>query len=363
MKELFAMIYLKIPSGYQKAFDIEILRDNYRRLRFISIVLFIIELILYTFEEMLLGTGYIILGFLVGNFVMIPIIWFMNKNIENIHIYMLKAVQYIFALFVLAFGIALTFAAQHSTDLVHMYFMMVFGVSFILYLKSFENLIILLLAMAPFLVFLPFFQPDPTIVFVVRVNSVLVNLIAWLLSRIMIFNRVQLFLDRIIIENKNIELADLVLRDSMTRLYNHETSLSLLQEEIALAKGKKPLSIMIADIDDFKTINDTHGHLAGDAVIKTIAKLITEVVRAGDRVCRYGGEEFMIIMPDTDLKSAFHCAERIRAALKNQDYGIEIHPTLSGGISQYSGETITEFILKTDGKLYEAKQCGKNQFK
>jgi diguanylate cyclase (GGDEF)-like protein len=362
MKQMITRIFPVIPHAYAKEFQREILKDNYRRLSIITVILFVVELILYFFSVYLLNTGRLILVFLVGDFIMIPVFWILNQRFALMNTYVLKAVQYIYALFILLFGIGLAYATQGYADLVHMYFMMIFGVSFILYLKAAENLILLLLTLAPFLIFLPSYQHSQDIFNVISVNSIIVNMIAWFIARMIMANRIRLFLDRKIIEGKNRELEELVIRDSMTKLYNHETAYAMLQEEIEMSRGKKALSVLIADIDDFKNINDTYGHPAGDAVIKTIANAIAEVVRAGDRVCRYGGEEFMVIMPDTDLKSAFHCAERIRDTLEHKAYAISVLPTISGGISQYDGETIHEFVMKTDRKLYEAKQSGKNRF-
>jgi len=362
MKNIINTIIHKIPELHKADFNKEILKDNYRRLGIVTIVLFFSELIMYFFSKRLFDTGHLILFFIIGDLIAIPVFWFMNRRLDKTHIYVLKAVQFLYSLYVLAFGIGLTFATQHTADLVHTYFMMVFGVSSILYLKAAEGMVLQLISMSAFLVLLPIYQPDQAIVFVIRANSIIVNLIAWLLARMVMLNRVQLFLDKLTIESKNKELAELVMRDSMTRLYNHEAALSLLQEEINLSHGKKPLSIMLSDIDDFKSINDAYGHLTGDDVVKTVAKTMTEVLRTSDHVCRYGGDEFLVIMPYTDLKSAFNCAERINDAMKNVTYSLDIHPTISGGICQYNSETITEFILKADRKLYEAKQRGKNRF-
>ncbi len=362
MKEYLKKIITRIPVEYKTEFEKEILKDNFQRLSYICILLFLIELLLYFFGERLLDTGRLIQIFLVFDIIMIPTVWYLYKKLSRMNVIILKSVQILYSLSLLFFGICLTYVAQQTTDLVHMYFMMVLGVSLILYMMPVENLILLTSTLILFLVFLPRYQKDIDIVFVIQTNSILVNFFAWLIGRSILQIRLQLFLDRKIIEEKNKELEKMVTRDSMTKLYNHETAFSILKDEIEMCCGKRPLSVMIADIDDFKSINDTYGHLAGDKVIITVANAITAVVRASDRVCRYGGEEFLIVMPDTDLKSAFNCAKRISDSLGAALYGIDVHPTISSGISQYHGETIDELIMKTDNKLYKAKQLGKNRF-
>jgi diguanylate cyclase (GGDEF)-like protein len=159
-----------------------------------------------------------------------------------------------------------------------------------------------------------------------------------------------------------------VSRDGMTHLYNHHHFREILQREISRAERyKNPLSLIMADIDDFKAINDTFGHIVGDRVIKTVAGCLKQELRQSDYVARYGGEEFAVILPETEINGGSQVAERIREAIDSLRINHEdnsIHVTMSFGIfSLHPGEKISldELIKKADSALYQAKNQGKNQ--
>ena len=158
-----------------------------------------------------------------------------------------------------------------------------------------------------------------------------------------------------------------VTRDAMTGLNNYQHFYELLHQEIYRSdRYQSPLSLIIADIDNFKGINDTRGHLAGDQVIKALAAYMNDSLRASDHVARYGGDEFAIILPETPLDGALTVAERIRAAtnsLKIEYEGHAIPVTMSLGVaSPPPGEKISdkEFVKRADKALYQAKAKGKN---
>ena len=156
--------------------------------------------------------------------------------------------------------------------------------------------------------------------------------------------------------------------DSLTNLWNHGYFQFLLQEEVEKAKvTKRPLSLMMLDIDDFKVYNDTFGHQSGDKILKDLAMLIKNQSRKMDFVCRYGGEEFTIILPRTEKKEAFAIAERLRQDIAKHPFiHEEVMPqkkvTTSIGVSAFpeDGTTPSALIVKTDAMLYQAKGRGKN---
>jgi diguanylate cyclase (GGDEF)-like protein len=156
--------------------------------------------------------------------------------------------------------------------------------------------------------------------------------------------------------------------DSLTELWNHGYFQYLLQAELEKAKiTKTPLSLIMLDIDNFKVYNDMLGHQSGDKILKALANLIKNQSRKMDYVCRYGGEEFTIILPQTEKKEAFLIAERIRTDVERYVFvNEEILPnkklTASMGLSSFpeDGFSPSELILHSDKALYEAKQKGKN---
>lgn len=164
------------------------------------------------------------------------------------------------------------------------------------------------------------------------------------------------------------ELKKQAMRDSLTNLLNYRAFHEFLESELYRSKRyDRPLSLLMADIDDFKKINDTYGHVAGDHVLFNLAGLITETFRESDFTARYGGEEFAVILPDTDQDGAFSLSERFRERVEslNVDYeGTKINITLSIGITVYdSDKDISKIALvkKADDALYQAKGSGKNR--
>ncbi|SFP94424.1 GGDEF domain-containing protein, partial [Hydrogenimonas thermophila] len=136
-----------------------------------------------------------------------------------------------------------------------------------------------------------------------------------------------------------------------------------------MAQSKRldyPLSLVIFDIDFFKKINDKYGHLAGDKVLKAFASLLMHRMRESDIVVRYGGEEFIAILPETDIKRAFVVIESIRKLVEDMKISIEnnkeISITISAGIAEYNRkETLDQLIKRADDALYLAKDRGRNR--
>lgn len=156
--------------------------------------------------------------------------------------------------------------------------------------------------------------------------------------------------------------------DPLTGVANHRSFQEILSREFSRADRQKScLSLLILDIDDFKKVNDTFGHLIGDAVLKDLTGRILKVIRLGDVLARYGGEEFAVILPDTDIRGARIQAERVRQEICSRPYVFpnnEIPYTISLGIAMYSGETPRSkesLIRDADDALYISKHEGKNR--
>jgi len=176
--------------------------------------------------------------------------------------------------------------------------------------------------------------------------------------------RIEKLANELAIVNRKLSLSSLT--DPLTKLPNRRYALKRLEQEWATAqRAQRDLSCMMIDIDYFKVVNDTYGHAGGDMVLKGMAKILKGLLRNNDVACRIGGEEFMVICPDTNMESAIKVAERIREAMERTVFpygGKAIHITLSIGIAmrQSSHKDINEMISIADKRLYEAKAAGRN---
>ncbi len=156
--------------------------------------------------------------------------------------------------------------------------------------------------------------------------------------------------------------------DPLTELWNHGHFHYLLQTEMEKAKATQtPLSLVMLDIDDFKIYNDLFGHQAGDNILKELTSLLKKQSRKMDYICRYGGEEFTLILPQTDKREAFLIAERLRENIQNYSFTREEvlpskHLTVSLGLATFpeDGSSHPEIITSSDKALYQAKHKGKN---
>lgn len=159
------------------------------------------------------------------------------------------------------------------------------------------------------------------------------------------------------------ELKELAVIDGMTKLYNHQYIYRRLKIEASESnRYKTKLSAIMFDIDDFKSVNDTYGHQMGDEVIKEIVSIMKSLKRDCDIAGRYGGEEFLIILPNTDKEGAFVIADRIREKIENSIMIPDMQITISGGVAEYKeGLTDISLVNLADERLYEAKSLGKNK--
>jgi len=164
------------------------------------------------------------------------------------------------------------------------------------------------------------------------------------------------------LEDANRQLEIQAVSDSLTGLLNHKAIYEKLEDEIKRVKRYNcDLSVVMMDIDDFKVVNDTWGHQMGDRVLRRVSDIIMESIRDMDVAGRYGGEEFLIILPYTDIKGAMKLSERIKKEIGMEEFGKDIRITISGGVASYNGESTLTLVEKADINLYKAKQMGKNR--
>lgn len=176
-------------------------------------------------------------------------------------------------------------------------------------------------------------------------------------------------------DNPESIMADKIYRmatiDGGTDIFNKKYLLDALESEMKFARQyKRPLSIIYYDLDHFKKVNDTLGHNGGDVVLKETAAICKGAIRKNDVLGRYGGEEFVIVLPDTDQRVAAELAERLRLAVQNHVFKIQVEgrmvehrQTMSLGVSQMSPDmqTLESFLESADKKLYHSKQTGRNK--
>jgi two-component system cell cycle response regulator len=167
---------------------------------------------------------------------------------------------------------------------------------------------------------------------------------------------------RLIVENKRLfeEVQRLAVTDPLTGLYNrHKLQDSLSIEMERSHRYQRPLSIIMVDMDDLKVINDTYGHSSGDAALNCVGAAIQRSIRKVDLATRFGGDEFVIVLPEADCREALAVAERIAAEIDRVDFEI-CSLSVSLGVAQWSGmyKTMEAFIDAVDNAMYQAKRSG-----
>jgi len=167
------------------------------------------------------------------------------------------------------------------------------------------------------------------------------------------------------VEKENKHLRSLSLTDDLTRLYNYRFFSKQLQIEIARTRRTgHPCSLMMIDLDNFKLLNDTYGHAVGNNFLMEVANTIGQKLRPIDILCRYGGDEFAVIMPATGLFDAMRIGQRLRESMSRIPWKLDRAVSASIGLAEYqpdSKQEVSEFINMADRALYKAKKNGKNR--
>ena len=168
------------------------------------------------------------------------------------------------------------------------------------------------------------------------------------------------------IERYHRKIKHVATTDRLTGVANRLVFDIVIEQALKISlRRKESLSIILLDIDYFKQINDTYGHLCGDKVIKSIANIITQHVRTSDLVCRWGGEEFLVLLPNCNTNQAFGIADKLNFHIEQTSHhynNISINCTASIGIAEYRlNETMDDFIARADKALYAGKTSGRNK--
>jgi diguanylate cyclase (GGDEF)-like protein len=165
----------------------------------------------------------------------------------------------------------------------------------------------------------------------------------------------------------HVQVSRQAVTDELTGLTNHRRFQELIALEVEqVRRYHHPVGLIMLDIDNFKSVNDTYGHQQGDLVLRRVARVLADTSREADFPARYGGEELALILPHTDMEGSFAIAERIRTAIEamriprvDQDGTLKV--TASLGVAAATDGTKEELIAEADGALYEAKRQGKNR--
>ena len=184
-------------------------------------------------------------------------------------------------------------------------------------------------------------------------------------STAMLLGLISVFMARLIkkLADARQQIERIAITDELTGLYNRRHILGRFSEEFEKsARLKTHLSCIIADIDHFKDVNDRYGHLKGDGVLKDVGRLLKSTARAYDIAGRYGGEEFLIILPATSLEQAWNYGERIRMQVKETMMD-DVQVTISMGVTgiQAGDASIDDLIRRADDALYRAKDAGRDR--
>lgn len=158
----------------------------------------------------------------------------------------------------------------------------------------------------------------------------------------------------------------LSITDGLTQVFNRRYLVDFIEREMArCSRHGRPLSLVLIDVDHFKAVNDTHGHLAGDFVLREFASLLRPRVRREECLARYGGEEFCIVLPEAGRDASLHRADDLRKACAEHAFefdGVRIPVTFSGGVAEKGCEVnALELLRRADDRLYLAKHAGRNQ--
>jgi two-component system cell cycle response regulator len=185
-------------------------------------------------------------------------------------------------------------------------------------------------------------------------------------ARVLSMLRIKAIQDKI--DGKRRELEGLSVTDDLTGLHNHRALQQRLRDEFLRAQRyNDPLSLLMIDIDNFKLVNDEHGHLFGDHVLRELAKVLTDAVRETDFLARFGGEEFLVLLPQTHFSGSLPVAERIWRNVAQQEFSdgkLATRITVSVGVSFFPNKNVAsvdELVANSDQALYQAKHEGRNR--
>jgi len=173
-----------------------------------------------------------------------------------------------------------------------------------------------------------------------------------------------LLIENLLLRRRRQRAQKFALTDSLTRLFNRRMGLVTLDQELArAARSEQSMTVLMCDLDHFKQLNDAHGHLQGDLALRATADMLRQTLRRSDTICRYGGEEFLVVLPDTTADEATVLATRLFTAVQVRGEEMGLPVTISIGLTNYrAGDSVESILQRADHALYASKDYGRNRF-
>lgn len=280
----------------------------------------------------------------------------------------MKVLQYVAVAVILASGIAIVTFDQLVTTNISPFILICVVVGLVFLLRPMYTLITYVVSYIAYYIMISLTISDSQILLSNRVNGISAIGIGYLISVLMWYYSYLNITQKRHIELHQRQLEQMAYYDPLTDLPNRRLLEKMIEKEFSLMKlYRHETVIIILDIDNFKIINDTYGHLAGDLILRQLADLLKSFVRERDTVARFGGEEFLILMPKSPMDEGYQFAERLREEIMNHKFFIgssELQVTASFGISSIcdiTSKTFEDYYILADKALYIAKQKGRNR--
>ncbi len=367
---IFKKIYYKLVAPNHSADEMEKYRDEFSKERIIEnfqsvyrimIGLEFVELSIALMPSIHINIRYVAMAFLVTNgLLFIPTFKFKRKNWQADFMKMFK-LQHIIVFNFIALASCLNIVVINDFDFVHMYIATIMIIAVTIYIPVVSLTFMVMVSLIVNVFFVAILSTNPEASFHMIENLIVFTFIAWYLGIKSNQKTVELWYNHQHQMDLNNKLEELNKRDPMTRFYNHESILLQMDEAVAHAhRYKKDLSVLMLDIDDFKKTNDTFGHQEGDKVILEVAKVIHRCVRDTDLIGRYGGEEFLVVFPETTKENANIVSQRICDAVAQLKFD-KISMSISGGLAELKDNSNERLLALADERLYVAKHQGKKQ--
>ncbi|MBN2897252.1 MAG: GGDEF domain-containing protein [Clostridia bacterium] len=362
MRKRFSM-FTKIPSDLKEAFIKHYQYENYNRLALFSFFVVIEEIARVFINRSTITDRHLLLNLIMifSILALTPFAFHVKNHCkENIQ-WRHAVIMNIIIFLIMLWCVQMTLIEIREANNMNTFTLGAFVIAALAFLHPRFSAFLYGTTLLLFCVQLPLYS---TIHFFIDhvIDATFISVIAFSLSHVIFKLKLEVYLDHKIIEENNKALFEKTIRDPMTNLYNHKYSLEILESELLkIPQGHPSPCLLFLDIDHFKRINDNYGHSVGDTTLVNVADVIEKSIRETDFAGRYGGEEFVVIFPETTLEAASKLSESIRKNIANSLRTPNFSITVSGGLIECSDGTVDQNIVAADNLLYKAKKFGRNR--